>query len=132
MREGAKTHQAKRLRTVMTDAERKLWRCLRLRQLEGCKFRRQHPEGPYILDFVCIEHRLVVEVDGGQHLDSARDAVRDAWLHAAGFRVLRFWNHDVLTQTEAVAQAIYDTLAKTRPHPGLPPLAGEADQQGIA
>ncbi|MBS0193770.1 MAG: endonuclease domain-containing protein [Proteobacteria bacterium] len=131
VREGAKTSQARRLRTAMTDAERKLWQCLRLRQIEGFRFRRQHPLGPYILDFVCLERKLIVEVDGGQHLDSARDAARDTWLRNAGFRVLRFWNHEVLTMNESVAQAIYDALTEAHPHPDLPPQAGEGDRSGI-
>ena len=84
------TTMAKGLRRRMTDAERCLWRQLRARQLADSKFKRQQPIGPYIVDFVCLEVRLVVEVDGGQHIDSETDAVRDAWLHKHGYRVLRF------------------------------------------
>ncbi|MBS0457482.1 MAG: endonuclease domain-containing protein [Proteobacteria bacterium] len=113
----------------MTDAERRLWRCLRMRQIDGGRFRRQHPVGPYILDFVCLERRLIVEVDGGQHQESVHDAHRDAYLRTQGFAVLRFWNHEVLAQTEAVLQVIHDTLAQQRPHPNLPPQAGEGDQR---
>ena len=113
----------------MTDAERRLWRHLRLRQVDGFRFRRQHSIGPFVLDFVCLESRLVVEVDGGQHIASESDANRDAWLREKGFRVLRFWNHEVLKESEAVASAIMDALASSAPHPDLPPQAGEGDQQ---
>ena len=132
MRAGAKTQLARRLRAGMTDAERKLWRCLRLRQIEGSRFRRQHLIGPYIVDFVCIEMKLIVEVDGSQHMQSRHDAQRDGWLIAHGFRVLRFWNHEVLTRTDAVAEVIWSALTEPCPHPSLPPQAGEGDQQGTS
>ncbi|MFC4726900.1 endonuclease domain-containing protein [Coralloluteibacterium thermophilus] len=109
---------ARALRSGMTDAERHLWCRLRRRQLDGHHFRRQHPIGDYIVDFACIERRLVVEVDGGQHAASAADAVRDRYLRQAGFRVLRFWNHDVLLRTEAVAEEILRALQAERP--GVP------------
>ncbi|MBS0462542.1 MAG: endonuclease domain-containing protein [Proteobacteria bacterium] len=109
----------------MTDAERRLWRGLRMRQIDDGRFRRQHPVGPYIVDFVCLERRLVIEVDGGQQQES----VHDAHLRTQGLVVLRFWNHEVLAQTEAVLQVIHDTLAQQRPHPSLPPQAGEGDQR---
>ncbi|MBS0510316.1 MAG: endonuclease domain-containing protein [Proteobacteria bacterium] len=125
----------RRLRNNMTDAEAALWRRLRGRQLGGNKFRRQHPFLDYVLDFVCVERGLVVEVDGGQHLDSPDDRRRDERLLAAGFRVLRFWNHEVLIETDAVLRAIWSALnesgdglapAKPLPHPHpSPPLEGE-------
>ncbi len=90
-----KTQRARELRRNMTDAEKRLWRELRLRQFDAHKFRRQFPLGPYIVDFVCLDARLVIEVDGGQHLDSPEDRRRDAWLATQGFRVLRFWNTTV-------------------------------------
>jgi len=90
----------------MTEAERRLWRGLRMRQMAGFKFRRQVPLGPYIVDFVCLEARLVIEVDGGQHAGSEHDRVRDAWLEAQGFRMLRFWNSEVLGQTHDVLERI--------------------------
>src|SRR5262245_14031426 len=93
---------ARALRRAMTDAERKLWFALRDRRLEGTKFRRQVPIGPYIADFVYFESRMVIEVDGGQHADSAHDAKRDRWFEANRFRVLRFWNNDVLSNIEGV------------------------------
>ncbi|MCB1887923.1 MAG: endonuclease domain-containing protein [Rhodocyclaceae bacterium] len=100
------------LRRRSTDAERLLWRHLRGRQLGGMRFRRQHPFLDYVLDFVCLEARLVVELDGGQHLDSTEDAARDARLRAAGFDVLRFWNHEVLGETEAVLTRLHLALAE--------------------
>jgi very-short-patch-repair endonuclease len=85
---------ARALRRVMTNAERKLWGALRSRQLNGAKFRRQAPIGPFVADFLCYGTRVVIEVDGGQHADSAHDRARDRWFVANGFRVLRFWNND--------------------------------------
>ncbi|WP_220636234.1 endonuclease domain-containing protein [Georgfuchsia toluolica] len=108
------------LRKNATDAERRLWQRLRGGQLAGVKFRRQHPFDGYVLDFVSLEKRLIVELDGGQHLDSARDRVRDCRLMSAGFRVLRFWNNDVLEQTDAVVEAIWRKLGESDPSPPLP------------
>ena len=125
MREGAKKQFARQLRSGMTDAEQRLWKSLRRRQLAGCRFRRQHPIGPYIADFVCLDRRLVVEVDGGQHDADPRDAIRDAWFRDRGYCVLRFWNNDVLGRTEDIVEVILNTLATTGPHPNLPPQAGE-------
>lgn len=101
---------AKQLRQTMTDAERLLWKHLRAHRLNGHKFRRQHPVGPYIVDFVHYGAMLVIEADGGQHNDSARDFERDTWLQAQGFRVLRFWNNEILHETEAVLTAILNAL----------------------
>ena len=112
----------------MTEAEQLLWYHLRRRQLANQRFRRQVPMGPYVVDFACVELCLVVEVDGSQHMDSKHDQQRDAWLTAAGYRVLRFWNHDVLGRTESVLAQILDVMATTCPHPAsghLPPQAGE-------
>ena len=125
MRQGQKLDRASMLRAAMTDAERLLWRCLRMRQLEGHRFRRQVPVGPYIVDFACLQARLVVEVDGGQHAGSTGDRRRDAFLHAAGFHVLRFWNHEVLAQPDAVCEAILARLA-----PGPPPQPSPASGRG--
>ena len=112
--------RAKRLRSTMTEAEARLWYHLRAHRLGGHKFKRQKPLGPYIVDFVCMEHRLVVEVDGGQHAEArAYDAKRDAWLEARGFRVLRFWNNEVLEETEAVLERILQALS-----PGPSPMSG--------
>ena len=104
---------ARQLRKEQTDAERLMWSLLRDRRLAGFKFRRQHPVEPYILDFYCHEGNLAVELDGGQHNEPderARDSKRTAFLKDRGIRVLRFWNHEVLTNTEGVLQSIYDAL----------------------
>ena len=108
------------LRRNMTDAERKLWQKLRGNQLD-VKFRRQHPFENYILDFVCLPLALVVEVDGGQHIEQAEhDAQRTALLETAGFQVLRFWNNQILNELDAVLEVIRVTI-ETHPHPNLPP-----------
>jgi very-short-patch-repair endonuclease len=112
--------RAKQLRKNSTDAERLLWRVLRSRQLVGHKFRRQQPLGEFIVDFVCLEKRLVVEVDGGQHDEpqqAAHDCERSAWLEQQGFRVLRFWDHEVLKQIEEVKDAIWRALESDAPSP---------------
>lgn len=107
------------MRREPTDAERKLWGMLRNAQLGGRRFRRQHPIPPYIVDFACIEAGLVVEMDGGQHADSAYDAVRDRHLRSLGWQVLRFWNNEVLSNPDGVAQAILITPAPPAAPPGL-------------
>ncbi|WP_097459938.1 endonuclease domain-containing protein [Mangrovitalea sediminis] len=101
---------AKQLRQNMTDAEHRLWRHLRDRRLDGHKFRRQRPIGPYIVDFVNIEARLVVEADGGQHNSDANDQERDHWLQQRGYRIMRFWNNEILQNTEEVLAAILQAL----------------------
>jgi len=103
--------RARTLRANMTDAERALWRVLRDKQIDGHRFRRQQPIGPYVADFFCAAERLIIEVDGGQH-GGDNDARRDAWFAAQGYRVLRFWNHDVLGNREGVVEAIRAALAK--------------------
>jgi len=101
------TAHAKRLRTDSTDAERLLWSRLRAHRLFGLKFKRQQPIGRYIVDLVCFDAKLVIELDGGQHADAVdTDATRDAWLNSQGFRVLRFWNNDVLSNLDGVLAAI--------------------------
>jgi very-short-patch-repair endonuclease len=107
-------HRARKLRSNPTDAERMLWRHLRLRQFAGQKFRRQRPIGPYIVDFVYLDKKLVVELDGGQHSEQkAYDDKRASWLQSEGFTILRFWDHEVLTQIGDVKQAISDALDAT-------------------
>jgi very-short-patch-repair endonuclease len=102
---------ARELRNNATDAERLLWHHLRRRQLDGFKFRRQHPIGRYVCDFVCLEASVVVELDGSQHVVQAPyDANRDAFLRSNGFRVLRFWNGDVTRQTDSIVDTIYEAL----------------------
>lgn len=114
---------ARKLRKNPTDAERHLWRHIRLRQLDGWKFRRQHPIGNYIADFFCLEKRLIVEVDGGQHVENVLDEERTKFLERRGYRILRFWNNDVLKKTEAVLQKIMEAL-DTPPAPS-PKEGGE-------
>jgi very-short-patch-repair endonuclease len=108
----------------MTDAERKLWMHLRAHRLGGLSFRRQTPIGRFIVDFVCQERRLVIEVDGSQHAESSSDVERDQWLVSNGYRVLRFWNSDVLTNMSAVMQTIVDSAREMTPLPNPPPQGG--------
>ena len=107
------TGVARQLRARMTDAERKLWFALKDRRFAAFKFRRQVPVGPYIADFLCFEKRLIVEVDGGQHADSVRDAERDNWLAQNEFQVLRFWNSDLLQNLEGVLTILSEQLERT-------------------
>ncbi|MDF1592141.1 MAG: endonuclease domain-containing protein [Desulfobacterales bacterium] len=114
---------ARHLRKNLTDAEQLLWRHIRGRQLKGYKFRRQSPVGKYIVDFVCFENRLVIELDGGQHARRrSYDHQREQWLHSQGFRVIRFWNHEVFQDIEAIKKVIIVNLT---PHPDLPPQGGK-------
>ena len=108
--DGEMRRRARGLRVRMTDAERKLWFSLRDRRFAGFKFRRQVPIGRFIADFVCFEGRLVIEVDGGQHADSIADQRRDRWFAANGFRVMRFWNNEVLSNLEGVMTRLAETL----------------------
>jgi very-short-patch-repair endonuclease len=106
---------ARDLRKSATDAERLLWSRLRRRQMDGFKFRRQHSLGPYICDFTCLEAHIVVELDGSQHIEQADyDRRRDLFLRSKGFRVLRFWNNDVLSRTDAVLETVYPALPQPR------------------
>jgi very-short-patch-repair endonuclease len=111
------------LRVNQTDAETVLWNRIRNRQISGHKFARQEPIAGYVCDFVCRERFLVVEVDGGQHNESAADAIRDQRLIAEGYRVLRFWNNDVLGNLEGVLATIQSELLLTSPRP----LRGEVE-----
>jgi very-short-patch-repair endonuclease len=101
---------SRKLRASQTDAETKLWNRIRNRQIDGHKFVRQEPIGRYICDFVCREKLVVIEVDGGQHSESARDEVRDRYLRSQGYRVMRFWNNDVLSNIEGVLTVIDEEL----------------------
>ena len=98
--------KARQLRRRSTDAERRMWSTLRDRRLMEYKFRRQHPIGRYIVDFACTEHQLVIEIDGGQHGDSPIDPRRTVWLESQGWKVIRFWNNDVLGNPNGVIVAI--------------------------
>ena len=115
----------RRLRSAPTDAERALWQTLRARQIENCKFRRQHPFADYILDFVCLERSLVVELDGSQHIVFI-DARRTMFLEEAGFTILRFWNNEVFQNRTGVLETVQRALvARATPSPPNPPLEGE-------
>ncbi|GAH69283.1 unnamed protein product [marine sediment metagenome] len=107
----------------MTEAEKKIWYRVRDKQL-GVKFRRQQPIGNYVVDFVCFEKKLVIEIDGGEHFESGRDKIRDKWFQEQGYKLLRFWNNDVLKNTDDVIQAIINEFS---PSPLSPPPP-EADR----
>ena len=114
----ATIRRARRLRRNPSATERLLWERLRQRRLEGLKFRRQTPLGPYVLDFVCLRHRLAVEADGPFH-DPVRDGERDAWLTAKGFRVLRFSNREIQGSPDLAASRILAALEDLPPVPRL-------------
>ena len=108
------------LRKRPTDAEQLLWGHLRMKQMEGLKFRRQQPIDNYIVDFVCFENRIIIEVDGGQHAaENIKDRERDSYLQQLGFKVLRFWNSDALQNTNGVLENIRENCLS---HPPLDPL----------
>ena len=114
--------RARKLRENQTDVEGKLWSRLRDRQLSGVKFRRQHPIGPFIVDFYCLERGLIVELDGSQHVQrNTGDKRRTRFLEGLGYRVLRFWNNDVLSNFDGVLERVSEAL--DGPHP--PPLPSE-------
>ena len=116
---------ARELRHDQTDAERRLWQKLRAKQLGGYKFRRQYPVAGYVLDFYCHELRLAIELDGSQHMAAvAKDAERTAALAGQGIKVLRFWNNQVLVETEAVLVVIWQVIGAVQdsPHPSPLPV----------
>ena len=120
--------RARKMRHEPTDAERLLWRYLRARRLGGFKVRRQVPVGPYIVDFVCLEARLIIEADGGRHADSTTyEDRRSAELAAMGFRVLRFWKNEILGEIDAVLERIRVALPRS-PHPDPLP-GGEGEER---
>jgi len=101
------------LRSNLTDAEKLLWRHLRRKQIAGIKFRRQHPVGRYVVDFTCLQKRLAIEVDGGQHAEmQPHDRQRDAYLAKQGFRAMRFWNNEVLGNIDGVMEQIWNALTE--------------------
>ena len=122
--------RARSLRETPTDAESLLWYHLRDRRLANFKFRRQRPIGPYFADFACLEAKLIVELDGGQHVEAAGyDENRTRFIEALGYRVHRFWNNEVLAQTDAVRERILQVLQEDNPHPSPLPQAGEGARQ---
>ena len=121
--------KAQLLRKNQTDAERQLWRYLRNKQLAGFKFRRQHKIGVYIVDFVCPEKSLIVELDGGQHLEQfAYDLKRTGYLQLEGYQVIRFWNNEVINELEMVLEEIIRKL-EGLPSPRPSPRRGEGENQ---
>ncbi|MES2883993.1 MAG: endonuclease domain-containing protein [Pseudomonadota bacterium] len=127
--DAVRLQRAKQLRLDQTDAEARLWYHLRAHRFLGLKFKRQKPVGPYIVDFICLEHGLAIEVDGGQHNeDQAYDQRRSRYLAAEGLRVLRFWNDEVLRDTDAVLEQIRLVIESEAPSPLTPlPQAGEGN-----
>jgi len=122
---------AKHLRANQTDAEQRLWYHLRAHRFMNLKFRRQALIGPFIVDFVCMEYKLIVEADGSQH-GGDDDARRDAWLKKQGFTVLHFWNHDILQQTDVVLEAIRQGFIALSPSPPTPLPEGEGSKDASA
>jgi very-short-patch-repair endonuclease len=115
----------------MTDAEARIWSRIRAHRLDGASFRRQVPIGSYIVDFACMDKRVIIEIDGGQHAENARDAKRDAWLKAQGFVILRYWNNDALSNTNGVLEHIaYALAASTPPSLTLPRKGGGNRKRG--
>ncbi len=123
--------KAKHLRRNSTDAEINLWSRIRNRQLQGWKFRRQSPVGKYIVDFACAELRLVVEIDGGQHAEQVLyDLGRTRFLQSKGYKVVRFWNNEVLGNIEGVLEALTLTLSQRERELSPSPLRGEGRGEG--
>ncbi|MBE9553117.1 MAG: endonuclease domain-containing protein [Proteobacteria bacterium] len=122
------TRKAKELRQNRTEAEKRLWERLRRKRIDGFSFRQQAPIGKYIIDFVCFEPNLVVELDGGQHAGQVEyDTRRTEWLESQGFRVLRFWNNEVFENIEGVEEVIQAALRSpggAHPLPNPPPSRG--------
>jgi len=125
-----KTNRARSLRRSSTDAEYRLWNRIRSRAINGHKFLRQEPIGRYFVDFVCRERRLVIEVDGGQHATNDHDEVRHRWLIDHGYRVLRFWNNDVMSNVDGVLQVIAEALDVDGPPHPLASLATSPRKRG--
>lgn len=126
--------RARGMRRAPTSAERQLWALLPGRRFGACKFRRQQVLGSYIVDFVCLERRLIVEADGGQHCESGVDAVRTRWLERQGFRVLRFWNHEILGDRRAVSDRLFAALEDPSPRSpaaSRPLPQGEREEGGV-
>ena len=116
---------AKTLRANQTEAEQRLWYHLRAHRFMALKFKRQKPMGRFIVDFVCVERQLIIEIDGGQHAEQAEyDQYRDAWLRSQGYTVLRFWNHEVMQQLEGVLEQIRNAVALS---PGPSPTSGRGE-----
>lgn len=116
-------HVARALRSNLTESERKIWQSLRKKQCQGLRFRRQVPIGKYIVDFACLDKKIILEINGGQH-SLEKDKRRDDYLRSQGFFVMHFWNHDVLSNLSGVLKTIEQTINIAHPHPDLPPSEG--------
>jgi very-short-patch-repair endonuclease len=125
---------AKTLRRNLTDAEQKLWYHLRAHRFIGRKFKRQKPIGRYVVDFICLEEKLIIELDGGQHAESLEyDHERDSWLRSQGYTVLRFWNNELMNETESVLERIrlaieHGAVSSETLSPGPSPVNGRGDE----
>ncbi|MBU0499342.1 MAG: DUF559 domain-containing protein [Gammaproteobacteria bacterium] len=119
---------ARHLRSHMTESENRLWRHLRAHRLNGEKFRRQQPIGPYVVDFVHFGVRLIVEADGGQHNDAPYDELRDNWLREQGFTVMRFWNNEIMGNLDVVLATVMDAVTN-HPSPPAPLPQGERGER---
>ena len=117
----------------MTDAATKIWQRLRAHRFMGLSFRGQFPVGPYVVDFACLETRLIIEIDGGQHESdqAAYDAKRDAWLRSQGFRILRFWNNDVLKNLGGVLERVAEAVQEPLPPSLTLPRKGGGDTPSL-
>ncbi len=123
-------NKARQVRRDQTDAEKALWARLRNRQVYSAKFRRQHPIGPFIADFCCLQQRLIVELDAGQHaVETVADQKCSQFLADQGYRVLRFWNHEVLNHSDAVMERIAETLGERSPSPQSSPRGRGSNRQ---
>lgn len=126
---------AKSLRRTMTDAEQKLWYHLRAHRFMGRKFKRQKPLGRYVVDFVCLEEKLIIELDGGQHAENLEyDQERDSWLRSQGYTVLRFWNNELMNETEGVLERIRlalinEAVSSETLSPGPSPTSVRGDEE---
>ena len=128
MRVMSQIPRARQMRRQSTDAERLLWSKLRDRRMMNCKFRRQYPMGRYIVDFVCRKRNIIIEIDGGHHIDQQDyDTVRTEWLQSQGFEVIRYWDNDVLTQLDSVLESIGNALEKCGKQPSPSPAASSAN-----
>jgi very-short-patch-repair endonuclease len=120
---------AKAMRSNPTEAERRLWHYLRAKRFMGLKFKRQKPVGPFIVDFICLELKLIIEVDGGQH-GGLTDQRREAWFARQGYKVLRFWNHEVLGRTEVVLEKVREVVCTLSPGPS--PAHGRGEKRSLS
>ncbi|MBI3902758.1 MAG: endonuclease domain-containing protein [Nitrosomonadales bacterium] len=125
---------AKALRRTQTDAEQKLWYHLRAHRFMGSKFKRQKPLGRYVVDFICLEEKLIIELDGGQHAENIEyDQERDSWLRSQGYTVLRFWNNELMSETDGVLERIRLALSSKAGSsetlsPGPSPVNGRGEE----